>query len=257
MVPGFEFENDDIMVAWWMTIGYDQIVAKRVIEYPAENKDEDGEVVESYYRAKYAKIDACEELYWAMIGNFVDCYAEDWYCGATEGLGLFDDVASADDDGLLNILNLYGKTYGEFINDVIFAFGSYQDESLAWDEDLGKPVITRKNSIPKWHLAKQVLSASVEASFTLYFADDSISRWQFLSLGNKLWYHREDVEYAEGDSIQCSEEYNYFDIDDPDHWGALRDVVIGLFAYGDVEECLELGDPFGLIGVNPDDLEDA
>ena len=248
-IPSFEFESDKYMVAWWMVIGFDQILAKRTIEY------EDGYAVENYYHAPYAKVEACEELYWAVIDNLVECYGEDLYYGVAEGPNLFDDVASITDDGLLNILGLFGKTYGDFLCDLFYAYAAFVEEGgpCEVDDDLEEE---DPDSNIEWHLTKKVLRHCKGATLTLAYPDDSVVYWEFVNADNKLWYHRADLDYAEDDSVECVEEYNYFDIDDPDYWGALRDTILSLFANGDVEQCIEIGDPFGLIGINPDDLED-
>ena len=228
------------------------MIARRVVFFDSDDLDD----IVDYLEAPYGDWDACNEIYDSIMVDFIDCYGEDLYLGSAGELSLFDSFASPDDEGLMWILSTFGKNYADFLLDAFFYYGDFLDEMCCPDDDSAVADPEELARDAEAHQVRKVLQHCTDATLTVCYPDDSMVYWEFANAEGKLWYRRADLDYVDGEDVECIDEYGCFDLDDPDGWGALHDSVLGLFANGDVEEWDEFGDPFGLIGINPDDLED-
>lgn len=248
-VKALDFENDDLMLTWYVTPANGKLVGKRIIEWNS------GRTHVDYIAVPYADMEACEEVYAAIVHDFIDCYGEDLYFGTAENTSLFSDFAGPDDEGLLWTLSVFGVSYPEFLLDAFYVYGIFVDECLFLpdeDEPDEDEVAAKQNA----RLVRKVLAHCVDATLLATFPDDSAVYWEFTSTHGIMWYHRAELSYDGGEFPTVFEDYGCFPNDDLDGWGALRDIVLGQFERGDAESITELGDPLGLIGINPEDLED-
>ncbi len=250
-IPGFEIENDDVSVAWFLTLAEGEMIGKRIVEIG------DDEMYVDCHWVSYANVDDCEDFYWSIIEDFVDLYGDYLYYGVANELALFTDFASRDDEGLMNILSLFGKTYEEFLLDVFYEFGNYTDSLLA---DLDDECCDDEPDVycSEAQVVKSVLRHLCSATLFVDY-DDAATSWEFAVANGRMWYRRMDFVFddeEEGDESLYESEIGYFPLDDPDAPEALRDMVRSCIV-GDKECCYEeMGDPFGLIGLDPDELDD-
>ena len=256
----FEMMNDTIMLAWDVAVADGDLFARRTAWL--DGKDEDPCI--DYYQVPYHSLDAkdgvcADDIYELIMEDFISCYGEDLYCGSAYGLSLFDMFAGADDEGLVWMLGVFMKSYAEFLQDAFLYFGEWLEEQLiiiepGEPEEPRSPADLAQNK--RARLVRNVLAHTTDATLTLLYDDDSAVHWEFANTHGMLWHHCASLYYVDDGMLEGRDEYGSFSVDDPDHWGGLRDVVFAQFAKGGVEQHTELGDPFGLIGINPEDLED-
>lgn len=246
-VQGFEFDNDETMYAWWVTPGADKMLAKRVIEC------DDG-VWEDYFAVPYADMDACEELYDEVVFDFVECYAEDLYFGSADTLSLFGDVASKGDDGLLELLSFFDKTYDEFLLDVFYWYGQWVEDMVLSDDDDEDELMLdySPEEAAEEHLVKSVLRHLGDATLCVDYGDDDCVYWEFAVARGEIWYRRADIEFGV-DMFFYYDEYGHVSLEDPDGMGALRDAVLTCFG-GENWYYEEEGDALGILGLKEEDL---
>ncbi len=246
-VQGFFFENDEVMYTWLVTPAAGKMLAERVVEC------DDG-VWEDYCAIPYDDLDACEELYFDVVFDFVDCYAEDLYSGTADSLALFSDFASKGDDGLVELLSFFGKTYDEFLLDVFFWYGQYIEVEQMLDEESDEEFDYDVEAAAQEHLVKKVLQRLGDATLCISYDDDHCTYWEFAVARGEIWYRRADIEMDE-DVMSYYDEYGHASVDDPDAVGALRDAVLTCFG-GESWYYEEEGDALGIIGLKQEDLFD-
>ena len=246
-VLGFEFDNDDAMFTWLVTPAEGKMLAKRIIECDS------GGFWEDFAAIPYDDLDACESLYYEVVFDFVECFGDDLSFGTAGSLGLFSDIASKGDDGLIELLSFFGKTYDEFLLDVFFYYSCwlemqmmleecdievYYDEKAAADESLVKSVLR--------HLCDTSLFVEPEEGSGVY--------WEFAVARGEIWYHRMDMEFDD-DLMFYTDEFGHAPLDDHDAFAALQDAV--LTSFGDAHWAYEQeGDALGMIGLKLEDLVD-
>ncbi len=237
-VLGFEFDNDEVMYVWKVTPALNKMLAERTLE------SDDG-VFTHYYAVPYADLEACDEIYDDVVRDFIDCYAEALSMGTADSLALFSDVASKGDDGLIELLAFFGKTYDEFLLDVFFLYGYWinvavvRDSAYATDCELVSDDDERLIKSVLRHLCDKELLISL---------DDRQIWWRFAIVDDEIWYYQVDCELAE-DANYCYCSYGHFDLDDVGTLALLHDEVLNclegdwdLKMMGNVLEMLEITD---------------
>ena len=251
--PAFGFIDDERSVIWSVALDDGRLLGRRIITM---KYDSNGEYMD-YVSVPYEISEACEEIYDRIVGDFVDCFGEDLYYGCGRDKGLFDDIAAPDDDGLLYLLGLFGKTYGEFIQDVIFEVGNRidmcdipdgEDDDEAEEEPSPEDVALAQDE----RLSRRVMGHQCEAYLMIEYEDPTKAvYWEFARADGDMWYQRVDMEFIDYVSL-CYSEYSHVSMSDDDAMAALQDVVSACFTE-DYCYCEELGNPLTLIGLDPDD----
>ena len=255
----FEMDNGAIMMAWDVAVVDDDLFARRTAWL--DGKDEDPYI--DYFQVSYRSLDAqgnmcADDIYELIVEDFILCYGEDLYCGSANGLSLFGEFAGPEDEGLAEMLDIFMKSYGEFLQDVFLYFGEWLDEQLIVIEpgELEEPKSPAEVAqIKEARLVRKALERYGKDQLELGLPDDSIVRWTFAKVNGEIWYEREDYWYEDGDVIAYATQYGVVDPKNPDSIDALKDVLFALTAYGGVKK-YPTGDPFGLIGISPEDLVD-
>ena len=251
-VLGFDFDNDDVMICWRVTPAEGRMLAICTIE------TEDG-VWEEFFAIPYEDCAACDDLYLDIVQDFVDCYANDLYFGSAGSLALFSDVASKDDDGLIELLSFFGKTYDEFLLDVFFWFSCWLETTILLDEDdddvdaLDDEYDEEARATE--HLVKSVLRHLGDDMLYVETSETEGVFWEFAHARGEIWYRRMDLELDEENAmIWYSEEFGHFPAEDPDALDALRDAVKGCFQDGDWMSYEVDGDPLAMLNLCLDEL---
>lgn len=253
-IPTLDFMNDESVITWTIMSTGEKIVGKRVVDVG------DGAEHEFYPQVPLKDQKRCESLYNLILCDFVDCYGEDLYFGSTGGSALFSAFAGPQDEGLVQILDVFGKTYDQFLINLFFWYGAYVEEyPLLHEDEVERPVLRDLKDIAKnreARLTRRVLANHVDSVLTFIFADDSAVRWEFAVDHEKMWYHKAVLEYVGDEDLQCTDEYGSFNVANVDAWAALQDFVLELHWREDCEAEIGLSDALGFIGICVDDLED-
>lgn len=77
--------------------------------------------VEVFYNFAVKNVAGREYLYDEIVTDFVVCSTESWL--KRNNASLFNTIGGKDDLGLNEILLLFGKSYPEFLNDVMYWYG--------------------------------------------------------------------------------------------------------------------------------------
>ena len=77
--------------------------------------------VEVFYNLAVTNEEGCEYLYDEIVTDFVVCSTESWL--KHNNASLFNTIGGKDDLGLNEILLLFGRSYPEFLNDVMYLYG--------------------------------------------------------------------------------------------------------------------------------------
>ena len=244
-VLGFDFENDDYSVRWAVTLGEGMMLGRRTIE------DCDGVVDELHVAVPYDLIDVVDGLYADIVIDFVEFYLDDLRNNTATEWNLFDDIASPRDEGLIEMLSFFGKTYGEFLNDIFFWFGVMNEvegllgedcefEYAALDEDdrLTKKVLDRLGE----HWLYVARGMTGEGAY-----------WTFAKANGEIWFSSMEVDYFDFGFLVYGPVYGHVKISDIHGMGALRDAVLSDFAY-ESWEMEESGEVLTLLDIDPSDL---
>ena len=257
----FEMKKDELMIGWHLALVDGNLLARRT--FLLEGNDDDSRI--DYFDASYNDRDERDTIYEWIMQDFIDCYAEDLYYGSAGSLSLFTDFAGPDDEGLSQTLELFMRSYGEFLQDVFLYFGEWVEDYYAQylPQEPRAPLTKEEIALnSETRLARRVLDHCKVSVLELALADDTIVRWLFTEARGKIWYLRKDLAYEDSDDddveaiLRYTEEYGSVDESDPDNIDALRDVVLSLLLFDDEEMRIEIRDPFGLIGIDPEVLED-
>ena len=258
----FEMKNDKLMIRWHLALADGILLARRT--FILDGDDENSRI--DYFDASYSDWDERDALYEWIMQDFIDCYAVDLYCGSAGELSVFTDFAGPDDEGLSQVLELFMKNYGEFLQDVFLNFGKWVEDyytQLAPQAEAPRAPLTKEEIAlnSETRLVRRVLDHCKVSALELAFEDDTIVMWRFTEARGKIWYLRMDLMYEncddeEGTVMTYIEEYGSVDKSDPDNIGALHDVLLSLLLFDDSDRRKKVGDPFGLIGIDPEDLED-
>ncbi len=243
-VLGFEFDNDEVMYAWKVTPALNKMLAERILE------SDDGTYTQ-YYAVPYVDLEACDEIYNDVVRDFVDCYAEDLSLGTADSLALFSDVASKGDDGLMELLSFFGKTYDEFLLDVFFLYGYWinvsvvRDNACSMDNELASDDGER--------LIKSVLRHLCDKEMLISF-DDRRIWWRFAIANGEIWYYQLDCELTE-DADYCYCYYGHFGLDDVGTLAELHDEVLNCLD-DDGWDLKMMGNVLGMLGITEEELFD-
>lgn len=244
-VLGFDFENDDYSVRWLVTPGGGKMLGRRTIE------DDDGLIDEMLVAVPYAYIDLVDELYTDIVIDFVEFYRDDLcYNSATEW-NLFDDIASPQDEGLLQMLSFFGKTYGEFLNDVFFWFNVVNEVEEMIGEDCELEYSTLDDDD---RLTKKVLDHLGE--HYLYIVHDVTGEgayWNFAKANGEIWFSSMEVDCFDFGYLVYEPVYGHVKISDVDGMAALRDAVLTDLMY-ESWEMEDSGEALTLLGIDQNDL---
>ena len=248
-VLGFEFDNDKDMYTWEVTPANGKMLARRTIESC------DDSFHENLIAVPYDDIDACEAIQQEILLDFIDCYAEDLFFGSAESLALFSDIASKGDDGLLELLSFFGKTYDEFLLDVFYWYGVWVEAKvLEGDSDCEECAVADSDESDYIHLVKSVLRHLCEDTLCIEYDSELCTLWEFAVANGGVWYRRYDTEMVD-DITFFHEEFGCVMQDDPDGMAALRDAVLTCFCE-DSWYYEEEGDALGLLGIKQEELFD-
>ena len=185
----------------------------------------------------------------------IDCYAEDLFFGSAGSLALFSDIASKGDDGLLELLSFFGKTYDEFLLDVFYWYGVWVEAKvLEGDSDCEECAVADSDESDYIHLVKSVLRHLCEDTLCIEYDSELCTLWEFAVANGGVWYRRYDTEMVD-DITFYHEEFGCVMQDDPDGMAALRDAVLTCFCE-DSWYYEEEGDALGLLGIKQEELFD-
>ena len=245
-VLGFDYENDGACVTWRVTLGSGKMLAQRVVEY-----DHDWQRVK-YFAIPYDDLGAVDSFYEDIVIDFVKFYLDNLREGTGSELSLFDDQASAHDDGLAQMLSFFDKTYGEFLNDVFYWFSVIEEtdelveESDKCEED--------SEATARGHLVRKVLDHLSSQHLRFVFSDKGVGYfWRFACALGKIWYSREDVVYGEHGYSVGVPGYGCVDMDDVDAMEALRDAIRVMLAE-DGWSLEDRGETLEMLSLGPDDM---
>ena len=244
-VLGFDFENDDYSICWSVTPGEGMMLGKRTIE------DGDGLVDEVFVAVPYAYIDLVDDLYADIVIDFVEFYRDDLCCNSATEWNLFDDIASPQDEGLLQMLSFFGKTYGEFLNDVFFWFNVVNEVEEMIGEDCELEYSTLDDDD---RLTKKVLDHLGE--HYLYIAHDVTGEgayWNFAKANGEIWFSSMEVDCFDFGYLVYEPIYGHVKISDVDGMAALRDAVLADFMC-ESWEMEDSGEALALLGIDQNDL---
>lgn len=237
------------MYTWEVTLASGKMLARRTVESCDDSFHED------LIAVPYDDIDACEAIYQEILLDFIGCYAEDLFFGDAESLALFSDVASKGDDGLLELLSFFGKTYDEFLLDVFYWYGVWIEATLLdGDECCEGCAVFNSDEMDDIRLIKSVLRHLSKDSLCIEYGPESCTLWEFAVANGGIWYRCCDADMVDDAMFYC-EEFGCVDQDDPDGMSALRDAVLTCFC----EESWyyeEEGDALGLLGIKQEELFD-
>ena len=123
----FCFAGAGMLVIWKAATIDDQIFAEcSYIEAATMS------TLEVYYYLEITNEVGRECLYEEIITDFVLCNAQSWKRHSNPRL--FDTIGGKDDAGLREILLLFGKSYPEFLNDVMYWFSVHVEEETVHEE---------------------------------------------------------------------------------------------------------------------------
>lgn len=167
---------------------------------------------------------------------------------------MFDDAASHDDAGLLNLLALFGnKTYGEFLNDVmrrVILRCELEEAGIdaVEEEDASSAALRAEDRLNR----KVIDKCSVGSFYVCGKTEDEPDHfWRVALADGKVWFRRMHINA--GEVPDGSLELGAISICDADGLGALRDMAFGDFYSGDCEICLDEYNALGLLGIFPED----
>ena len=242
-VPVFDVDNTSGSIAW---MAYSENHMLYVLR--------DGVDACECYTVSEEDIDAIGELYEIMVTDFVNFNFEEWYCGTASDWSLFDDAASRSDAGLLNLLDLFGgRTYGEFLNDVMHKviLGCELKEAgtdMVEEEDASSAALRAEDRLNK----KVIDKCSVGGFYVCGETEDEPDHFWRVALANgKVWFRRKCINV--GEVPDESLELGAISICDADGLEALRDMAFGDFYSGDCEIGLDERNALGLLGIFPED----
>ncbi len=220
-VVGFDYNNDDIDVTWKVTPGADKMLALKAVEY------DDGAYGEKLFTANYASLDEVDELYDMIVNDFVDFYRDDLRDRNAARWNLFSDIASPRDEGLLELLSFFGKTYDEFLIDVFYWFADSLDvddfececDDDEWgDDEDGVSEDDRVVIKVLDRLGKYELDIQNEESGIGYF-------WSFAKANGEIWYSVTTYSYGEYGYYVDDTQYGHHSLCDGKEMFALRSII--------------------------------
>ena len=243
---GFDFASDDYSACWTVARNGDMLLGWRMIE------DEDGMADELLVAISYADAKKVTSLYEDIVIDFVMICSDDLRANTGSDLSLFDDTASPCDEGLIQMLPLFGKTYGEFLNDVFFWFGVWIDvDELLVDACTPESEVSSED----YRLTKKVLDHLGGECWLdiVYGATGESYRWDFAVANGEIWYsHAADYDVLDCQTREL--EYGHVELADAVGMEALRDAVSLDFARYESWELEESGNALALLGLNLSDL---
>ena len=194
-----------------------------------------------------------EGIYCDIVIDFVMYYRDFWYYHIENTA--FSDVASCYDEGLLEILDVFNKSYAEFISDVLYWF------SISLEVEIDEKLETYKFKDPSRlssnaRLAKKVIDRFSEGVPIVVEVGDTTFLWEAINMRNEIWFKRE-VQRDHGEYIYITDEWGRVPLDDSDALESFRDAVRSCF-YIDGWKIIEtennLGDFLKVAGVNLDEI---
>ena len=244
-VLGFGYENGDYSVCWSVTPGEGMMLGKRTIE------DGDGLADEVLVAVPYAHVDLVDGLYADIVIDFVEFYRDDLYCNSATEWNLFDDIASPQDEGLLQMLSFFGKTYGEFMNDVFFWFGVANEvkEMIGEECELEYSALNEDERLMKKvldHLGEHYL-------YVMYDVTGEGAYWNFAKANGEIWFSNSEIECYDFGYMIYEPVYGHVKISDVDGMAALRDAVLTDFMH-ESWEMEDSGEALALLGIDQGDL---
>ena len=244
-VLGFGYENGDYSVCWSVTPGEGMMLGKRTIE------DGDGLVDEVLVAVPYAHVELVDGLYADIVIDFVGFYYDDLCSNSATEWSLFDDIASPQDEGLLQMLSFFGKTYGEFLNDVFFWFGvaSEVKEMIGEECELEYSVLNEDERLTKKvldHLGEHYL-------YVMYDVTGEGAYWNFAKANGEIWFSNSEIECYDFGYMIYEPTYGHVKISDVDGMAALRDAVLTDFMH-ESWEMEDSGEALALLGIDQNDL---
>ena len=241
-VPVFDVDNTSGSIAW---MAYSENHMLYVLR--------DGVDACECYTVSEEDIDAVNKLYETMVTDFANFNFEEWYCETASDWSLFDDAASRDDAGLLDLLALFGRTYGEFLNDVIHKviLRCELEEAgtdMVKEEDASSAALRAEDRLNR----KVIDKCSVGGFYVCGKTEDEPDYfWRVALADGKVWFRRKRIDA--GEAPDESLEFGAISICDADGLEALRDMAFGDFCSGDCEVCLDEYNALRLLGIFPED----
>lgn len=177
-----------------------------------------------------------DELFDEMIADFVLCYRRVWTLGAeTDVFGAF---AGPDDEGLREVLEVFGKDYKTFQNATMYWFSLLfddEDDGCEDEVDYDAAYYPGTEYVPpgeKMTSQDRIIKTVVEriATCPIWFINKMNHEycWQIAVANNRFWYWKRKTSYCEG-VIAIEDEFGDFAKDDQDAFNALRDAISNSF----------------------------
>ncbi len=244
-VLGFDFENAQLCVSWDVTPGAGKMLARRTAE------DNYNAVDKLYVAIPYADLGAIDDLYDDIVIDFVETNLSELRRGTAVEMSLFDDIASPHDEGLLEMLSFFGRTYGEFMCDVFYWFSVA--EEVDYMIEAAEPVFEPYNSAED-HLVRKVLDHLGEHwLYVSYDASGAGAYWIFAKANGQIWFSTQNVDCFDFGYYMTEPIYGHVDVANEDAMSVLRDAVLTDFMH-DEWELEESEGALALLGIDENDL---
>ena len=159
-----------------------------------------------------------------IVIDFVSFYRNTWFYH--EKTIVFSDIANVEDRGLKEILNVFNKSYSDFLNDVLYWFSISHEIDFGDDETIRYRDPSQFNSDAR--LAKTILNRLSDGVPLAIDIEDTTYLWEIVSAHGELWFRRETHRYH-GDYVFVTEEFGRVSEKDNDGLEALRDAVRSCF----------------------------
>lgn len=186
--------------------------------------DEIGAGKTTYYCVHYRDLKARTNMYEAIITDFVAYYYDPWSKHVANMA--FNEVALPSDEELMDILDIFNKSYSDFMHDVLYW---YRIAILTNPFSEHISIEKAESSLREdERLAKQVLDVLYKDEPITILLDNVKYEWKIAEKHNEIWFSRiTNYKYETHDFTTC--EYGHVVRTDGDAMDALRDAVRGCY----------------------------
>jgi hypothetical protein len=211
----FYYGSDDVSYFWRVATIDGELYAER------SYCDGEGVVSQSYYFALPKDKGAWKNIYDDIVIDFVAYYSTPWLCRSAHSV--FEGVASEKDEGLMEILAIFGKKYADFLNDVMYWFSI----ALASGENYQYTYVISDNRTldDDERLVKIVLKRFEKSEPMIIALGDTFYYWKIAKCNDQIWYSR-TTQHCRDYYVSESNEYGHMSLYDEDAIGALRDAIL-------------------------------
>ena len=225
---------------WRATNIDDRIFAQRVWCDGVKNKDESYRYcldVDGYLK---------QDIYADIVLDFVMYYSGEWYIGRGSAEGAFSDIAGPNDTGLFDILDAFGKTYAEFLNDVMFWYSVALEALPDYDGRLRVRNYCRLSDEER--IAKHIIDRLAVDNEISVSQGNITFVWKLVESHGKIWFSK-NTYHSYDAYVFCTSEYGSVDKEESDAYDALQDSILSCFAIDGWELSNEDNDPEAMLNI--------